>query len=131
MPLNTTDVIDMPTLRAIKQLFAIAWLTIFSCFSAFSLANEQAELPKDFFYLGGKLGLNHYQHACESWSLDCDKNSVAAGVFAGYQFTRNIAVEAAYIDLGDAKATYLENGNNYQHTGSTAKRLTEFSQSFY
>ena len=76
------------------------------------------ELPADFFYLGGKLGINHYQHGCEAWSLDCDKNSFAAGVFTGYQFNDNFALEAAYIDLGDAKASYLENGNVYQHTGS-------------
>ncbi len=88
-------------------------------------------ITEDFFYLGSKWGLNHYQHACESWGLDCDKNSIVAAVFTGYQFNNNIAVEAAYINLGDAKASYLEDGNNYQHTGSTAKRLTEFSQSFY
>jgi len=80
--------------------------------------STEAKLPSAYFYLGGKLGVNHYQHGCESWSLDCDKNSVAAGVFAGYQFNDNFAFEAAYIDLGDAKASYLENGNNYQHTGS-------------
>ena len=78
----------------------------------------QAALPTSYFYLGGKLGVNHYQHGCEAWSLDCDKNSFAAGVFTGYQFNDNFAVEAAYIDLGDAKASYLENGNVYQHTGS-------------
>ncbi|NQZ27449.1 MAG: outer membrane beta-barrel protein [Colwellia sp.] len=78
----------------------------------------QAALPSSYFYLGGKLGVNHYQHGCEAWSLDCDKNSFAAGVFTGYQFNENFAVEAAYIDLGDAKASYLENGNVYQHTGS-------------
>ncbi|WP_057829902.1 OmpA family protein [Colwellia sp. TT2012] len=76
------------------------------------------EFPSAYFYLGGKLGVNHYQHGCESWSLDCDKNSFAAGVFTGYQFNDNFALEAAYIDLGDAKASYLENGNAYQHTGS-------------
>ncbi|KGJ97653.1 OmpA family protein [Colwellia psychrerythraea] len=78
----------------------------------------QAALPSSYFYLGGKLGINHYQHGCESWSLDCDKNSFAAGVFTGFQFNENFALEAAYIDLGDAKASYLENGNAYQHTGS-------------
>jgi OOP family OmpA-OmpF porin len=127
-------VIDMPKTRFIQALFVKILFPLSLFFSISSLANKQpeiipnttiknkistiGELPDSFFYLGGKLGLNHYQHACESWSLDCDKNSVAAGVFAGYQFTRNIAVEAAYIDLGDAKATYLENGNNYQHTGN-------------
>ncbi len=78
----------------------------------------QAALPSSYFYLGGKLGINHYQHGCEAWSLDCDKNRFAAGVFTGYQFNENFALEAAYIDLGDAKASYLENGNTYQHTGS-------------
>ncbi len=74
--------------------------------------------PSSYFYLGGKLGINHYQHGCEAWSLDCDKDSFAAGIFTGYQFNENFALEAAYIDLGDAKASYLENGNAYQHTGS-------------
>lgn len=108
-------------------------LSISLCFSLLTQADQQldtaqstekttspslGELPTSFFYLGGKLGVNHYQHGCESWSLDCDKNSFAAGVFTGYQLNENIAFEAAYSDLGDAKATYLENGNNYQHSGS-------------
>jgi len=80
--------------------------------------HTEATLPSAYFYLGGKFGVNHYQHGCESWSLNCDKNSFAAGVFTGYQFNENFSLEAAYIDLGDAKASYLENGNNYQHTGS-------------
>ncbi len=127
------DVFDMLTSRFIQRPPAKFFLPLCLCFSVYVLANEQTVLPnapkttnppilgelsENFFYLGGKLGLNHYQHACEAWSLDCDKNSVAAGVFTGYQFNNNIAVEAAYIDLGDAKASYLENGNNYQHTGN-------------
>jgi len=75
-------------------------------------------LPASYFYLGGKIGINHYQHACEAWSLDCDKDSFAAGVFTGYQFNDNLALEAAYLDLGDANASYIENGNKYQHTGN-------------
>ena len=65
----------------------------------------KGNLPSSYFYLGGKLGINHYQHGCEAWSLDCDKNSFAAGILTGYQFNENFAMEAAYLDLGDAKAS--------------------------
>ena len=76
------------------------------------------ELPAAYFYIGGKLGINHYQHGCEAWSLDCDKNSVAAGLFAGYQFNETFAFEAAYIDLGAAKATYLDSVNEHIYKGT-------------
>lgn len=123
----------MLTSRFIQLPLAKVLLPLSLCFSTFSLANEQTEipvspatenasalgeLPTSFFYIGGKVGLNHFQHGCETWSLDCDKDSFAAGVFTGYQLNENIAFEAAYVDLGDAKATYLENGKNYQHVGS-------------
>ena len=78
----------------------------------------EGALPSAYFYLGGKLGINHYQHGCESWSLDCDKNSVAAGLFAGYQFNETFAFEAAYIDLGAAKATYLDSVNEHIYKGT-------------
>ncbi len=123
----------MLTSRFIQLPLAKFLLPLFLCFSAYSLANEQTdapaspettntpslgELPDSFFYLGGKIGLNHYQNGCEEWNIDCDKNSFAAGIFTGYQLNQSIAFEAAYLDLGDVKANYSENGNNYQHTGS-------------
>ncbi|KGJ97651.1 OmpA family protein [Colwellia psychrerythraea] len=78
----------------------------------------QAALPSSYFYFGGKLGINHYQHGCESWSLDCDKDSFAPGLFAGYQFNDNFAFEAAYIDLGEAKATYLDSASEHLYKGT-------------
>lgn len=80
--------------------------------------NNKAPLPSSYLYLGGQLGINHYQHACEAWSVDCDKNSFAAGLFVGYQFNKNFAFEAAYIDLGEAKATYAEGVNEQLYQGS-------------
>ena len=79
---------------------------------------EETKLSSPYFYLGGKLGINHYQDACELWSLDCDKDSAAAGLFAGYQFNNNFAFEAAYLKLGEAKATYLETGVEQTYIGS-------------
>tara|TARA_B100000809_G_C15067616_1_gene504753 strand:- start:184 stop:1302 length:1119 start_codon:yes stop_codon:yes gene_type:complete len=75
-------------------------------------------LPSSYFYLGGKVGLNHYQHGCEAWNIDCDKNSIAAGLFAGYQFNDNFAFETEYIDLGKAEATYIEAVNKHTYQGT-------------
>lgn len=30
-------------------------------------------LPEAYLYMGSEIGINHYQHGCESWSIDCDK----------------------------------------------------------
>ncbi|MCK5881860.1 MAG: outer membrane beta-barrel protein [Sinobacterium sp.] len=84
---------------------------------------EEGEQPKgddqiSYFYIGGKLGLNIYQHSCESWSTSCDKEDFAAGVFAGYQFNNMFALEMTYLDLGDATATYMQNTTQQKYTGS-------------
>ena len=78
----------------------------------------EGTLPSSYFYLGGKVGLNHYQHGCEAWNIDCDKNSASAGLFAGYQFNNNLAFEAEYISLGEAKATYLESLTEQVYKGT-------------
>lgn len=91
---------------------------------AFNPANYPANvpgpntLPTSYFYMGGELGINHYQHGCDSGSLDCDKNATMAGFFAGYQFNQYLALEAAYIDLGSANASYLEGGKNQAYEGT-------------
>lgn len=74
--------------------------------------------PDHFFYIGGKLGGNYYQRACESWSIDCEQSDFAFGLFGGYQFNDYFALEGAYIDLGSAVATYLETGLEQKYTGS-------------
>ncbi|PKH54904.1 OmpA family protein [Shewanella sp. Choline-02u-19] len=78
----------------------------------------KTELSPAYFYLGAELGVNYYQHGCESWSLDCDRNSNAAGFFAGYQINNHFAFEAAYLDLGEANATYLEGGIAQKYQGT-------------
>lgn len=75
-------------------------------------------LPESYFYMGGEIGVNHYQHSCEAWSLDCDKNSTMGGLFVGYKLNNNFAFEAAYIDLGSAEATYLEVSKQNTYQGS-------------
>ncbi|MEI8616164.1 OmpA family protein [Shewanella sp. PP-He15 brown] len=75
-------------------------------------------LPEAYLYMGSEIGINHYQHGCESWSIDCDKNSTMASFFAGYQFNHHLAFEVAYIDLGKAEATYLEASKQNIYQGS-------------
>ncbi|MCJ8318707.1 MAG: OmpA family protein [Colwellia sp.] len=77
--------------------------------------NQQGEV--DTFYLGAKLGVNRYQHACEAWRIDCDSEDIAGGFLAGYQFNDIFAFEVAYLNLGEASATYLETGLIEQYIG--------------
>ncbi|QDF66917.1 OmpA family protein [Shewanella sp. SNU WT4] len=107
-------------LYASGSVYAAEQLTPQAFNSANYPANVQGPntLPTSYFYMGGELGINHYQHGCDSGSLDCDKNATMAGFFAGYQFNQYLALEAAYIDLGSAKAAYLEGGKNQAYEGT-------------
>ena len=80
-------------------------------------AKEVAESDA-FFYLGAKLGVNHYQNGCQPWNVSCDKTDEAGGVYGGYQFNQYFALEAAYLHLGDAVAVYPVNGLNQTYTGT-------------
>ncbi|MEI6894702.1 MAG: outer membrane beta-barrel protein [Colwellia sp.] len=73
---------------------------------------------QSFYYLGGKMGNNRYQDGCESWSIHCKENDFAMGIFAGYQFNKYFAFETAYLNLGQAEATYLETGVEQIYKGS-------------
>ena len=72
--------------------------------------HAQAAGPSPFdvpgFYVGGEAGARGYQNACEPAALSCDRRDAAWGAFAGYRFNDFISTEAAYLDLGEARATY-------------------------
>ncbi|GAA0780127.1 OmpA family protein [Shewanella aestuarii] len=117
--------------RIVRNLNLTKQLTLltFLCFGSAQAAEQShhlehdksqtlSTLPESYFYLGGEIGINYYQHGCESWSISCDKNSTMSGFFAGYQLNNNLALEAAYLDLGKAEATYLEASNKHIYQGS-------------
>lgn len=54
-------------------------------------------------YLGGSFGIAQYQESCESLTVRCDDKDSAWRVFAGYQFNRWVAIEAAWADMGSIK----------------------------
>lgn len=71
-----------------------------------------------FAYVGAKLSVNHYQNACQSWAIDCDATDIAGGFYAGYQFNKYFALEAAYLNLGKVDAIYPINEAEKNFTGS-------------
>ncbi|MFV7772624.1 OmpA family protein [Shewanella marisflavi] len=99
---------------------------VLSTLSALTLAStvEADEVmhpsPKtdNAIYLGAKAGWMHYQNACEDWNTTCDGNDTAYGLYAGYQFAQHFTFETAYLDLGQAVATYPQTGLNETYIGS-------------
>ena len=59
-------------LYASGSVYAAEQLTPQAFNSANYPANVQGPntLPTSYFYMGGELGINHYQHGCDSGSLD-------------------------------------------------------------
>lgn len=56
------------------------------------------------WYVGGSLGQSDVDIDCAG-ATSCDTKDTAWKIFAGYQFSRNIAVEFGYADLGEATAS--------------------------
>lgn len=54
----------------------------------------------------GKASLSDYCSDTEGLAVaSCDDSDTSFKIFGGYRFTRNIAVEVAYVDLGKYRAT--------------------------
>ncbi|MEJ2765150.1 OmpA family protein [Photobacterium sp. MCCC 1A19761] len=55
-------------------------------------------------YVGGKAGKTWLEDACQA-GTQCDKDDTTYGVFAGYNLSENLSVEAGYDYLGNYKST--------------------------
>jgi OOP family OmpA-OmpF porin len=55
-------------------------------------------------YIGAAAGQSNFKADC-SGTTSCDMHDTSGKVYGGYMFTPNFGVEAAYFDLGKAKAT--------------------------
>jgi OOP family OmpA-OmpF porin len=51
-------------------------------------------------YAGGSFGVSQYKESCQNLMVRCDDRDAAWRAFAGYQFSRYLAAEFAYVDLG-------------------------------
>ncbi len=59
-------------------------------------------------YFGAAVGRASLSDSCSDAGVTlatCDDKDTAFKVFGGYRFTRNVAMEAAYVDLGKYRAT--------------------------
>jgi OOP family OmpA-OmpF porin len=66
------------------------------------------------WYIGIGIGQSKYRGACDGLSgpgITCDETDTAGKILGGYQLSRNFALEAAYADLGQAKATSAGSGS--------------------
>lgn len=83
-----------------KSLIALA-------VSGLAIASVQAAPQPNTVYVGAKAGwasfhdgVNQFNHKKQGRGFGINRNSVTYGVFAGYQITNNLAVEAGYNDFG-------------------------------
>lgn len=69
-----------------------------ACFSV----PAAAQLSPSALYLGVQAGRSHFTNVCSA-GLECKDRDTDGGVFGGLQFSRYIALEAAYTYLGHAE----------------------------
>ena len=72
------------------------------------LAVPAAAQSTSGFYVGGGLGISRAQHACTGITVAgaaCDDTDSSGKIFGGYQFNRNLSVEAGAADLGHITET--------------------------
>lgn len=74
-----------------------------------------AQLSSSAVYLGAEYARMHYNNVCTP-GFECNNRGNGAGFFAGLQFSRYIAVEAAWRDLGHATVP----GGNVKATATEA-----------
>jgi OmpA-OmpF porin, OOP family len=55
-------------------------------------------------YLGASIGAVNYRDACGGITIPCDEKDTSWRVAGGYQFSRYLAVELGYADLGGPKS---------------------------
>src|SRR5437016_4828755 len=78
-----------------------ATIAVFGLAAAALALPAAAQMSMSSGYVGGGIGQSKFKGDCGG----CDKNDTSFRLFGGYQFTRNIAAELAYADLGKIKFT--------------------------
>tara|TARA_B100001059_G_scaffold102733_1_gene102520 strand:- start:646 stop:1710 length:1065 start_codon:yes stop_codon:yes gene_type:complete len=68
-------------------------------------------------YVGAKVGMGWLDSACVD-SVNCEDDSVAGGLYGGYNFTDNIALELNADYLGDYDTSFNYNGTTQRYSDS-------------
>lgn len=84
-----------------------------------------AQMSMNSVYVGGALGQSKFKDACNGVA-NCDDKDTSWGLFAGYQFNKNLAAELGYHDLGSASdPTGSVDGTAWELVGVGAWPFTE------
>lgn len=91
-----------------------------------SLAGLPAFAAESPFYIGASYGLTRsdvktsqvasYVNACAGISCSKDGNDSGFSLFGGYSFNHNLAIEAAFVDLGDTASIDSSGGSGTSAT---------------
>lgn len=57
-------------------------------------------------YAGARLGYSFNRYSCGETAIECDREDMGYGIFAGYDFNENFAYELNATRLGDSSAIY-------------------------
>lgn len=68
-------------------------------------------------YVGAKVGMGWLDSACVD-NVDCEDDSVAGGIYGGYNFTDNIALELNADYLGDYDTSFNNKGATQRYSDS-------------
>lgn len=96
-----------------KALLITSLLTLATAFAGAAQAQSGGWMGGRMdtnIYVGGHIGQSAYRKSCDNIPVDCDDKDTGWKLLAGYQFHKNIAVEAGYFDLGKASASGLVGG---------------------
>lgn len=93
------------------KLINCKWLNreVFLLFAGLAVVPAVCSGDDSGGYFGAGIGRASLSDYCSDTGgltvATCDDKDTAFKVFGGYRFTRNVAVEAAYVDLGKYRAT--------------------------
>jgi len=90
--------------RALTSVLTTSGFTI--CLLA-PAANVWAD-PGEGGYVGLRAGLSKNEHACEEAALECDRSDTGYGIYTGYGFNPNLAMELGFTNAGKTSAVYPE-----------------------
>ncbi len=76
------------------------WLVVLGLLAAAAAGPAAAQDPG--LYVGGSFGFVQYKDACKELLVPCDDKDTGWRAFGGYQFSRYVAAELGFADLGAA-----------------------------
>ena len=76
------------------------WLVVMGLLAAAAAGPAAAQDPG--LYVGGSFGYIQYKDACKQLLVPCDDKDTGWRAFGGYQFSRYVAAELGFADLGAA-----------------------------